>query len=97
MHIHMPNLVVDHLVQHKQPETGEWTCTSCGKQYLRGRWGYGMLLMHMQGRGDDACGGIVDLRTQYATMFKVERLSSTLEVVANNKDRSCSPDKEPKF
>lgn len=61
----MPDCVAGHVVQHKHPETGDWVCTSCGKQYVKGRWGYGMLLMHLQGRGGSTCNELVDLRAQY--------------------------------
>lgn len=65
----MPDRVAEHLVRHKHPETGDWVCTSCGKQYLRGRWGYGMLLMHLQGRGGSTCNELVDLRAQYGSVW----------------------------
>lgn len=70
--IFKPELVAGHLLQHKDPESQNWTCTSCGKQYLQGRWGYGMLLMHLQGRGGSACVELVDLRAQYAYMLGLE-------------------------
>ena len=79
----MPEMVAGHLIQHKHPETNDWTCTSCGKQYLKGRWGYGMLLMHMQGRGDNKCGGLVDLRAQYAHPLEVEDFPSTVDGAYN--------------
>lgn len=64
-HIFMPNLVAEHLVTHKHPKSGEWVCTSCGKEYVQGRWGYGMLLMHLQGRGGSKCKELIDLRAQH--------------------------------
>jgi hypothetical protein len=68
----MPELVEGHLHIHRNHGNGEWTCTSCGKQFLRGQWGFSMLLMHMQGRGNSAYFGIIDLRKQYSSMSKLE-------------------------
>ncbi|TID19050.1 hypothetical protein E6O75_ATG06171 [Venturia nashicola] len=68
IHIFMPDLVPGHLLQHKH-QSGDWLCTSCGKRYLKGRWGYTMLLMHLQGRGGSECNELIDLRAQYAYMF----------------------------
>lgn len=78
INIFTPDRVAEHLVQHKHPESRDWVCTSCGKEYLKGRWGYGMLLMHLQGRGGSGCNELVDLRAQYADMFGEAGIMSTV-------------------
>lgn len=77
VHLFIPGLVPGHLVAHKHPLTGEWICTSCGKRYIKGRWGYTMLVNHLQGRGGSACHELVDLRAQFAYMFGEAGIMST--------------------
>jgi hypothetical protein len=62
VHIYITMLAANHLAQHKHLETKDWTCTTCGKQYLNGRWGYGLLMIHLQGRGVNECEGLAGKR-----------------------------------